>query len=97
MIYVKIHKHKYGGVIAICDKNLIGKKVSDKNLQLNITERFYKGEIFNDEDIIEILKEVSNANIVGKKAVELALKNKIIKKRDVIMVKNVPHALIFSI
>ena len=97
MIYVKVHRYEYGGIIAICDKELIGKKIKDKDLQLDITKRFYKGELKKEEEVIKILKNTSNANIVGKRSIELALKNKIIKKKDVIMVKNIPHALIISL
>lgn len=97
MIYLKIHRHRYGGIISICDENLIGKKFIDKDLQLDITKRFYEGELLKEENVVKILKEVSNANIVGKKSIELALKNKIIKKKDVIIIKKIPHALIFSL
>jgi len=94
---IKIHKMKDREVISLCDEELIGKKFEEKDLQLEISERFYKGEKLPEEEIVKILKNVDNINIVGKKSVDLALKNKLISKKQIIKIKGIPHAQIISV
>jgi len=91
-MYVKVHKLKYENIVALCDKELIGKLLEEKNLQLNITERFYKGEELPEDEIILLLKNSTNINIVGEKSINLALKSGIIDKENIIKIQGVPHA-----
>ena len=96
-MYVKVHKSGDRIIIAICDKNLIGKKIKTKDLEINITERFYKGEELSEQEILKLLKEAENINILGQKSIDFAIKHKIIKKSSVIFIKNVPHAQIYNV
>ena len=96
-MYVKVHKSNARIVVAICDEDLIGKTFSDKEKQLTITDRFYKGEILSEEEGIKIMQEAENLNLVGKKTIDFALKNNIISKDSVIKIKKVPHAQIFTV
>lgn len=91
-MYLKFHHSGESVVVALCDKDLVGKKFEDKKLQLDITERFYKGEEKPEQEIIEILKEAANINIVGKKSIKLALKAGVIEKENIIKIKGIPHA-----
>ena len=94
-MYVKIHEANKRIVVAICDEDLIGKTFSDKEKQLIVTERFYKGEILPEEEVIQIMQEAENLNLVGKKTIDFALKNNIISKDSVIKIGRVPHAQIY--
>jgi len=90
---IKVHKTQDGRrIIAICDNNLIGKKFEEKNLQLDLTSDFYKGEEKTKEEIIESIKGSYIVNIVGKKSISLAIKLGIINKDNIIKIKNIPHA-----
>lgn len=90
---VKIHKTPDGRkIVAICDNRLIGKKFEEKNLQLDLSSSFYKGEEKSKEEIIKLLKDSYIVNIVGKECMGLAIKLGIIGKKNVIKIKNVPHA-----
>lgn len=91
-MYVKIHKTELSEVVCICDEDLVGKKFEDKDLQLDVTERFYKGEKKTEEEVIKILKEAGNVNIVGKESIKVAIKAGVIEKENIIKIKNIPHA-----
>jgi len=92
-MYLKIHKTEENIVIAVCDENLIGKSFKEKNCKLEITERFFKGKRHGEKDVVEILKTVNNANIVGEKAIKAALKAGIIEEEGVMRIKGIPHAI----
>lgn len=96
-MYVKIHKSNDRHIVAICDENLIGKEISKGDLNLNITERFYKGEKFSKEETIEKMKNSLNLNIVGKNSIKLALDNHIIEKDSIITIDGVPHAQVYNL
>ena len=95
MIFLKIHADAIDPsriIISICDSDLIGKKFEEGKRQLNVSERFYKGETKTEDEITEIMKNASNINIVGKESIALALKLNIIVKENIIKIQGIPHA-----
>lgn len=92
-MYLKIHDAGMGRtIVAVCDKELIGKKLVQGDLEINATERFYKGDEVSEEEIVKVLKEAANINLLGKKAVDIAVKTGIIAEENVLMIQGVPHA-----
>ncbi len=90
---VKIRKTNDGrNILAICDSDLIGKKFEDHDLQLDLTSNFYKGEEKSEKEILELFKTGSIINLVGKKSIEVGIKAGIINKKNIIKIKNIPHA-----
>jgi hypothetical protein len=96
-MYVKTHESNKRIVVAICDEDLIGKTFSEKDKEIRVAERFYKGEKKSEEDVIEIIKKAENINLVGEKTINIALKNNLITKDAIIKIKKIPHAQIFSL
>ena len=89
----------YRDVVAVCDKELLGKKFEEGKFQLDIKESFYKGKETSEEDLIKIMKSFSREdatfNIVGKKSVATAMKAGIVSEDDVRKIKGIPFVLIF--
>ena len=94
-MYVKIHKKQGSTVVAIADKELIGKRFEEGKLRLEVSEYFYKGEEKSEDEIIALLKEVTNVNLVGKKAIALAIKHGMIQEENILQIKKIPYACIF--
>ncbi len=90
---VKIHKAEKRKIVSICDENLIGKTFEEKDLQLKVSERFYKGEKLSENQILEQIKDADYINIVGEESINFMLKNKFIFKSGVIKIQNIPHAI----
>jgi len=91
MILIKIHESGESSIVCLCDSNLIGKKFVEGDSCLNVTERFYKGREFVEEDI-ELIRDSNNLNVVGEESIKLVSKYKKIDK--VIKVENIPHAIV---
>jgi len=90
---VKKHKTRDGQLLlAVCDSELKGKKLSEKEIQLDLSSDFYNGEEMGEEEILKLFSVVYIVNLVGEKSVELAQKAKIIDKENVIMICGIPHA-----
>ena len=97
-MYYKLHDSLSGTLIAVADKELIGKKLKFKDTEFFVNPRFYKGEYITKAKLIPLLRTASSANLVGKKSVEAAKEAKIISDEHVIQItKDVPHAQAFSI
>lgn len=94
---LKIHK-SYRDVIALCDKELIGKQFEEDKFLLDIKESFYKGDEIAENEAIDLLedyaREDATFNIVGKKSVEAAIKAGVINEESIKKVQGIPFVLI---
>ncbi len=83
--------------IAICDSDLIGKRFEEGKRQLDIRETFYKREVLNKEELVQLIKrqmiEDATFNIVGKESIQVALEAGLISKESISKIKNIPFAL----
>ena len=97
MISIKIHS-TYREVVAVSDISLIGKKLEEDIRQLHITESFFKGESFDFEKAVTMLKrraeEDATFNIVGHNAVKAAKAAGIIDDSGISTIQGVPFALV---
>ena len=95
---LKIHE-AYRKVVAVCDAELLGKKYTEGNRQLDINKDFYGGKKIDEAKLIAALKELNEDdatfNIVGQNSVNTAIKAGIINKDGIIKVKGIPFALSF--
>ncbi len=92
MISIKIYKQGNDILLGACDEELIGKKFVDGKFQIDITKEFYGGRIISIESLIKYLREATIANLVGKNAVECAIKIGLIDPKCVLKIKGIPHA-----
>ena len=94
---VKIHS-SVRNVLAICDKELIGKTFTEGQRQIVINPHFFGGEEKSEKEIHELIQmgaaEDYTFNIVGKKSVSLALRCNLIKPEGVIKIQDIPIALV---
>ncbi len=90
---VKVHRSPEGRkIVSICDKEIIGEKFYEKNMQLDLSSDFYKGDERTEEEIIRLMKDAYILNIVGEKSVGFCLKQGWISKNKIVKIKNMPHA-----
>ena len=88
---VKIRESNNKKIVVVCDKNLLGKKFTEKNLQLDLTSDFYKGEEKSEQEILKIIDTAYIVNLVGKKSIKLALKKGLITKNNIVYIKKIPQ------
>ncbi|MFX1409663.1 MAG: DUF424 domain-containing protein [Promethearchaeota archaeon] len=92
-VYLKIHIKNEIETVACCDEELLNQVFKEGNLRIEISNRFFGGRLIRLEDAIEILKEASYFNIVGKNITGKAIDCKIIPKEGVKFINGVPMAL----
>lgn len=79
-------------IVAVCDKDIIGKKFKEGNLVLKLDESFYKGCEACEDEIQEALACASIANIAGERAIACAVGCGCIDPDTVIYIDGIPHA-----
>ena len=95
MIVYKEHKHAKGNVLAACDSELINKTLNEKDKQVIITEKFYGKNKATKQEFIKLLNKHKNINLVGNKAVEIAIDQGKVKNYS--SIKGVKIAIIITI
>ena len=80
-------------MVAACDRELIGCVLKNETCEITVNASFYQGEETDEETVTDLLFRATTANLVGKKAVECAVKSGLIDPDAVIYFGDVPHAL----
>lgn len=96
MFCYKIHRSGGDVILAACDSDIMGKKLTGGDLQIEIREAFYGNEKIGEE-VIELFKEASIINLIGNKIVSLAIKNGYAEKSSVKKISGVSHAQIIRV
>ena len=96
---MKIHQRDGEKIVAACDKKLIGIILDDGKYYLDLDNHasFYKGEICSEEELEQALTKFSSANLVGEKAVGVAIRKNLVSKNDVPLIKNFPFIQLYRI
>lgn len=91
MFWSKIFSFRGKKIVAICDKNLLGKKIG-KDPKILVKKSFYGGKLIDEKKASELMENSTICNILGKDIIKLALKNKFITEENVMFIGDVPHA-----
>ena len=84
-------------ILTVCDNEIIGKKFETNDLKLDLSSDFYKGKEKTENNIVKLFPAAYMINLVGQKSVELGLKSKIISKKDIIKIKDIPYVQVISL
>ena len=98
-MYLKIHNNPSGKIVAVCDEDLIGKVLENKDIYMDLDKYrgFYIGSLADQKKVMEALKGFESANIVGTESVSIALSMGIITKKDVMYIKKTPYIQIYKL
>ncbi len=79
-------------MLAAADEEVVGKTLREKNLHLTVDRRFYGEARVSDETFVSSLRICTIANLVGKRVIELAIREGFVDPDNVITIQGVPHA-----
>jgi hypothetical protein len=96
-MYMKKYDTQGQVIVAVCDRNIIGKKFREGKLVLKLDSSFYKGDEVNKTDVRDALSSATIANIAGEKAIACAVECGCIDPDAVIFIEGIPHAQMIRI
>jgi len=92
MISIKIHVRGDERLLAACDEELLGMTFREGEMHLRVSEAFYKGETITEEILRERMRSVTIMNLVGDRAVSVAVELGFVSHGSTIIVDGVKHA-----
>ena len=96
-MYLKTYKSGTEVIVAVCDKDILGKTLKEGDVTVEVSEEFYKGDVASEEQVIAALAGATSANLFGKRTIECAIECGALEPECVMIIDSVPHAQMFRI
>ena len=96
-VFVKKYCNGKDTLVAVCDKDLIGKTLRDGKIKLEVKKEFYGDQLTTPEEAAKALSEANTGNIVGKKSVKIAIEKNLVDPSAVIHIAGIPHVNIIRL
>ena len=92
-------KHEFDNrtILAVCDKELLGKTFSTEKLEIHVSTKFYGGKEITEKELLETFNDVDSLNLVGEKCIKILQKKGLINESSIINISKVKHAQIYKI
>lgn len=92
MFCCKTYKYGKDVMVAVCDKEVLGKEFLFGDVNFKVKKGFYGEDVHSKEEIKKILKDATIINAVGKNIVNLLIKEGLIDERYVMKIGDTLHA-----
>ena len=89
---LKVHKIRGEVMVAVCDRDLLGKTFEEGKLCLTVEASFFGEDLATAREVEEALAGATIANMVGERAVACAMVTSCIDDKNVIRIDGVPTA-----
>ncbi len=94
---VKVSDYQKKKMLNICDADLLGKKITQDDLTMNISESYYGDRFVEAEEAETLLKTSSIINMAGKETVSLSVKLGVGSESGIKIISGVPFLIIFNV
>lgn len=94
MFWCKVFSNRADVVVAICDEEILGRKIKMRQdgFKIEISKNFYGGKLIDENIAVRVMKKATIGNLMGKRIIDLASQKGFIIKENVIFIDDVPHA-----
>jgi hypothetical protein len=96
-VYVNVRKQGNQTILATCDCYICGKTLREGKIVFEVREEFYRGIRVTSEEAIELCKQSTIVNMVGKCIVDQAVKAGLVHPEAILEINGIPHAQIVKI
>ncbi|MFB5630564.1 MAG: DUF424 domain-containing protein [Nitrosopumilaceae archaeon] len=93
---VRVTNYQNNLMLNICDPHLLGKKIIDDKVTMNISKSYYCERLVEKEEAENLLKKCSSINMVGQETISLSVSLGIGTYQGVKKINGVPFLLIFK-
>lgn len=87
-----VYRYENDVLLAATDEELIGRSVSQGEVEVHISEQFYGTEEADQGELRELLAECTVANLMGERCVALAKALGLVAEENVVEIEDVVHA-----
>ncbi len=79
-------------LVAVCDRDLLGQRFTENELQLEVSASFFGDELASAAMLEKALEEATMANFVGERSVAWAIAFEYVDSENVLHIEGVPCA-----
>ena len=97
-MFLKVHQPPGAGdIVAVCDRELLNTTICHGEVSVRISEAFYGNVPASEDDVRAALKKADTINLMGRRAVSIAIEMGLITRSGCIMIGEIPHAQVYSL
>ena len=97
-MYLKVHRAPDGStVVAVCDRELLDRRLKHGDLELHVSEYFYGTTPADEGDVVRAIRDGNNINLIGEQAVGVAVDLGMVERSGCMMIEGIPHAQIVRV
>ncbi len=93
---IKLTNYQKNAMLNICDADLLGKKITEKELEVHISQSYYGEKIVEKEEAKTHLKNSLIINMVGKEIVSLSTSLGIGSEDGIKEIDGVPFLIVYK-
>jgi hypothetical protein len=93
---IKLTNYQKNPMLNICDADLLGKKITEKEFEVHISKSYYGEKIVEKEEAKTLLKNSSIINMVGKEIVSLSTSLGIGSEDGIKEIDGVPFLIVYK-
>ncbi len=93
---IKLTGYQKNAMLNICDADLLGKKITEKELEVHISKSYYGEKIVEKDEAKTLLKNSSIINMVGKEIVSLSTSLGIGSEDGIKEIDGVPFLIVYK-
>ena len=94
---VRVTEYQKSMMLNICDAELLGRKITQDDLHIHISESYYGERLVEKEEATDLLQQSSIINMVGKETISLSIKLGVGSENGVKTISGIPFLIIFNV
>ena len=93
---VRVSDYQKKIMLNICDVELLGKKIIQDDLTVNISESYYGDRFVDQKEAESLLQSASIINMVGKETISLSVKLGVGSENGIKIISGIPFLIVFN-
>ena len=93
---VRVSDYQKKTMLNICDAELLGKKIVQDDLTVNISEGYYGDRFVDQKEAESLLQNASIINMVGKETISLSVNIGIGSENGIKIISGIPFLIVFN-
>ncbi|MDH3279151.1 MAG: DUF424 domain-containing protein [Nitrosopumilus sp.] len=93
---VRVTEYQKNMMLNICDVELLGKKITQDELNIHISESYYGERLVEKEEARDLLKQSSIINMVGQETISLSIELGVGSENGIKKISGIPFLIVFN-
>ncbi|MDH3696080.1 MAG: DUF424 domain-containing protein [Nitrosopumilus sp.] len=94
---VRVTEYQKNMMLNICDAELLGKKITQDELNIHVSESYYGERFIEKKEATDLLKQSSIINMVGKETISLSIELGIGSENGIKRISGIPFLIVFNV